>query len=111
MARTIVELGGDVPAESATADRKPSGKGTAAAKPLFDEDARDSSAFVERWKPKVEAMDNARHRGMLRVILGETLEQQRFFQQASAGRLDLLGRRTESVGKLEGVVLPTRWIE
>jgi len=56
-------------------------------------------------------MNNARHRGMLRVILGETLEQQRFFQQASAGRLDLLGRRTEGVGKLEGLVLPTRWIE
>ena len=111
VARTIVELGGDVPEVSATADRKPSGKGTAAAKPLFDEDARDSSAFVERWKPKVEAMNNARHRGMLRVILGETLEQQRFFQQASAGRLDLLGRRTEGVGKLEGLVLPTRWIE
>ncbi len=111
VARTIVELGGEVPSSGAVPDRKPSGKGATAATPLFDEDARDAEAFVERWKPKVEAMDNARHRGMLRVILGEELEQQRFFQQASAGRLDLLGRRTESVGKLEGVVLPTRWIE
>ncbi len=111
VARTIVDLGGEVPASPAVAERKPPGKGTAAAMPLFHEDARDSAAFVERWKPRVEAMDNARHRGMLRVILGETLEQQRFFEQAAAGRLDLLGRRTESVGKLEGVVLPTRWIE
>ena len=111
VARTIVELGGEVPTAAAAPDRKPSGKGTAAATPLFDEDARESASFVERWKPKVEAMDNARHRGMLRVILGETLEQQRFFQQASAGRLDLLGRRTECVGKLEGTVMPTRWVE
>ncbi len=111
VARAIVDLGGDVPAAPSVAERKPSGKGTAAATPLFNEDARDSASFVERWKPKVEAMDNARHRGMLRVILGETLEQQRFFEQASAGRVDLLGRRTEAAGKLEGAVLPTRWIE
>ncbi len=35
---------------------------------------------------------------MLNVILGETLEQKRFFEQALAGRHDLLGRRTEDVG-------------
>jgi len=45
------------------------------------------------------------------AILGETLEAQRFFEQALAGRTDLLGRRTEGVGKLEGHVLSTRWIE
>ncbi len=38
-------------------------------------------------------MANARHAKMLRVILGETLEQKRFFEQALAGRTDLLGRR------------------
>jgi hypothetical protein len=48
---------------------------------------------------------------MLEVILGETLEQKRFFQQALAGRHDLLGRRTDDVGALVGKVLPTRWIE
>ncbi len=68
-------------------------------------------AFVERWKPRVEAMTNARHRGMLRVILGETLEQQRFFEQALAGRDDLLGRRTSDVGVRVGEVMQTRWIE
>ena len=109
--RAIVDLGGEVPGGPTEPDRKPSGKGAAASKTLFDEDARDSQAFVDRWKPRVEAMTNARHRGMLRVILGEVLEQKRFFEQALAGRVDLLGRRTEGVGKLEGAVLSTRWVE
>jgi len=109
--RAIVDLGGDVPATGAEPERKPSGKGTAAVNGLFQEDARDAATFVERWKPKVEGMTNARHRGMLRVILGETIEQQRTFEQALAGRTDLLGRRTDGVGKLVGEVLPTRWVE
>jgi hypothetical protein len=56
-------------------------------------------------------MTNARHRGMLRVILGETREQQRFFEQALAGRTDLLGRRAGVDGEAIGEVLPARWIE
>jgi hypothetical protein len=111
VARAIVDLGGDVPATGAEPERKPSVKGAAATNGLFQEDARDAAAFVDRWKPKVEAMTNARHRGMLRVILGETIEQQRTFEQALAGRTDLLGRRTDGVGKLVGEVLPTRWVE
>ena len=79
--------------------------------PIFAEDARAATAFVERWRPRVDAMKHARHRGMLGVILGETLEQQRFFEQALAGRTDLLGERTEKVGQRVGEVLPTRWIE
>lgn len=109
--RTIVDLGGDVPADTAEPERKPSGKGASKAQVLFQEDVRDAQGFVDRWKPRVDAMDNARHRGMLNVILNETLEQKRFFEQALAGRTDLLGKRTPGVGKLEGEVLPTRWIE
>ena len=48
---------------------------------------------------------------MLRVVLGETLEQKRFFEQARAGRTDLLGRRSEAAGVRVGSVLSTRWIE
>jgi hypothetical protein len=48
---------------------------------------------------------------MLRVILGETLEQKRFFDQALAGETDLLGRRTTEVGPRVGAVLASRWIE
>lgn len=111
LGRSIVDLGGDVPADMTEPERKPQGKGASAANVLFDEDARDAAAFVDRWSPRVEAMNNARHKGMLRVILGETVEQKRFFEQARAGRTDLLGKRTPGVGKLEGAVLPSRWIE
>jgi hypothetical protein len=56
-------------------------------------------------------MTNARHGKMLKLILGEVLEQKRFFDQALAGRTDLLGRRGAQVGRSHGVVLPSRWIE
>jgi hypothetical protein len=72
-----------------------------------DRDA--AQKFVERWRDRVEALPNARHRSMLRVILGETLEQQRFFDQALAGREDLLGRRADGAGTGDGV-LSTRWV-
>ena len=78
---------------------------------MIEEDARDSQAFVDRWRARVDAMANARHAKMLRLILGETLEQKRFFEQALAGRTDLLGRRGAQVGPSHGVVLPSRWIE
>ena len=86
-------------------------KGTDAAHAVQQEDLGDAIAFVDRWRPRVEAMPNARHRGMLRVILGETLEQKRFFEQALAGRTDLLGRREKTLGPSHGQVLPTRWVE
>jgi hypothetical protein len=111
VARAIVDLGGEVPSDGSEPERKPSGRGPKAANSLYEEDARDAAAFVERWRPRVESMVNARHRGMLRVILGEVLEQKRFFEQALAGRDDLLGRRTDDVGPRVGEVLPTRWVE
>ena len=69
------------------------GQGRDAAHAIMEEDARDAQAFVDRWRPRIDAMTNARHAKMLRVILGEVLEQKRFFEQALAGRTDLLGRR------------------
>ena len=45
------------------------------------------------------------------AAVGETLEQKRFFEQALAGRTDLLGRRAEQLGPAHGEVLPSRWIE
>jgi hypothetical protein len=88
-----------------------SGKGPGVSNLIFEEDARAAQAFVERWRPRVEAMTNAQQRGMLQVVLGETLEQKRFFDQARAGQTDLLGRRSEHCGSRIGGVLPTRWIE
>ena len=46
---------------------------------------------------------------MLQVILGETLEHKRFFDQILAGREDLLGRRMDGAGTGNGV-LGVRWI-
>ena len=106
----IAELGGTAP-DVADTERPVAAKGDAAARSVFEEDARDAQAFVDRWRPRVEAMTNARHAKMLRVVLGEKLEQKRFFEQALAGRRDLLGRRGEQVGPAFGEVLPTRWIE
>lgn len=101
----IMDLGGPIPADLTEPTR--SGK----ADGIFQEDAREAKTFVEKWTARVESLKHARHRGMLRVILGETSEQQRFFEQALAGRDDLLGIRTEKAGKRVGAVLPTRWLE
>jgi hypothetical protein len=106
----IVELGGAV-REQTEPQRSISGKGPEAARHVLEEDARDSQGFVDRWRPRVEAMANARHAKLLGLVLGETLEQKRFFEQALAGRTDLLGRRGASLGPSHGEVLPSRWIE
>ena len=77
---------------------------------ILDDDARSLGAFVERWRPKVEALTHARHRTMLNVILGESLEHRRLFEQGASGFEDLLGRRTDGAERVGGV-LPTRWME
>ena len=106
----IRELGGTVPGQS-EASRAGSGKAADQARRVIQEDSQDSQAFVDRWRPRVDAMSNARHGKMLKLILGEVLEQKRFFDQALAGRTDLLGRRGAQVGPSHGEVLPSRWIE
>ena len=107
----IAELGGAAADDQPEPARDGNRRGTDAAHAVFDEDARDAQGFVDRWRPRLEQMTNARHAKMLRVILGEVLEQKRFFEQALAGRTDLLGRRGASLGPSHGDVLPTRWIE
>jgi hypothetical protein len=80
---------------------------------LTAQDADSAGAFVEAWRPRVAAITHARHRNLLNVILGETLEQKRFFEQIAAGRQDELGRRANgpgSPGTGDGV-LGVRWIE
>lgn len=77
---------------------------------LAGEDARANQQFVDTWKPQVEAVTHARHKGMLKVILGEMLEHKRLFDQAAAGRDDLIGTHL-SINQRAGVVAPTRWME
>ena len=96
----------DVPEPEIT----PQGKGTQARNAILAADRDGARQFVDKWAPRIDALPNARHRSMLRVILGETLEHLRFFEQALAGRTDLLGRRADGAGTV-GEVLPTRWVE
>jgi len=110
LAAAIAELGGTVDDSALEPDRRPRSGGDPA-RAVLQEDSADALVFVDRWRERVEAMSNARHRGMLRIILGETMEQKRFFDLALAGEMDLLGRRTKPVGARIGKVLPTRWIE
>jgi hypothetical protein len=77
---------------------------------ILDDDARALGSFVERWRPRLARMTHARHRNVLDVICGESLEHKRLFDQAAAGFEDLLGRRTGGVPR-QGSVLSTRWLE
>ena len=108
--KAIEESGGTL-ADADEPVREARGERAEAARAILDEDGRDAQAFVDRWRPRVDRMTNDRHAKMLKVILGETLEQKRFFDQALAGRTDLLGRRADVLGPSHGEVLPTRWIE
>ena len=105
----VEDLGGtvqDVPEPPLS----PSGKGEDAERALIRDDREAAQFFVDHWRDRIEGLTHARNRTMLRVILGETLEHRRFFEQAAAGREDLLGRRADGAGT-PGVVLPTRWVE
>ena len=88
----------------------PGASGRGAEREVVADDSRLAQAFLDRWTPRLASMSNARHRRMLEVILGETTEHKRFFDQMIAGRNDLLGRRHANVGT-GGGVLPTRWVE
>jgi hypothetical protein len=77
---------------------------------VLEDDANGLTKFVEKWRPRVKDMTHARHKTMLDVVLGESLEHSRLFAQAAAGFEDVLGRRTGGVARV-GAVLPTRWQE
>jgi len=105
----ILASGGQVPpVPPAESDLGPSGND--GQRSLAGRDADALEAFVATWRPRVAAVNNARHRLMLDLILGETLEQARFFRQAAAGSVDVLGRRTGGA-RTAGGVLPSRWVE
>jgi hypothetical protein len=92
------------PGPSLTLDR-----GQDAWRSLVAEDAQRGCHFLEKWRPRVEAMTHARNQTMLRLMLGEVAEQVRFFEQAAAGTDDLLGRSTVGAGK-RGSVGSSRWL-
>ena len=85
------------------------GSGKSAQVAVVKEDAAGAQAFVDKWKAKSESLTNARNQRMLEVIVGETIEAKRFFDQMTAGRTDLLGRSADGA-RTPGAVLPTRWV-
>jgi len=77
---------------------------------ILEDDARTLASFVDRWRDRVAGITHARHRIMLEVVLGESREHQRVFEQAASGMEDVLGRRTGGVPR-QGAVLSDRWME
>ena len=105
----IVDLGGEAPTKI-NAIAVPTGKGLALQTAIFEDDIRNQQALVDKWRARIEPMTNARHRTMIKVVLGEVLEHKRFFEQAKAGHDGLLGTRMPGASTGDGV-LSTRWIE
>jgi hypothetical protein len=103
----IEELGGAAPAAGDDPAVDPPARDRMSE--FIADDARASAAFIEKWQGRVGTLTNARDRGMLRVVLGEMREHQRFFEQAAAGREDLLGRRFDA-GSRRGEVIASRWL-
>jgi len=77
-------------------------------KTFASEDAAANAKFVEKWRGKIEAVSHARHKGMLKVILGEMLEHKRLFDQAAAGNRNLIGKSLE-INDHTGDVMTSRW--
>lgn len=75
---------------------------------LVADDSRMSDALVSKWKPRAADIRSDRHRKLVGVILGETLEQKRFSDHVTAGQDDLLGRRMAGASTGDGV-MPVRW--
>lgn len=108
--QALLALGGDIPADPPRPDVRAQGKGEAVLRELTANDAKANAAFVAKWRDRVAALTNARHKGMLDVVLGEMLEHQRLFAQAADGRTDIIGTALP-INERRGVVIDRRWIE
>lgn len=104
--QALVDVGAEVPVDPPP-PTVPTGTASAA---VAAEDARLNQAFIDKWRPRIEAITHERHRSMLNVMLNEMLEQKRFFEQAAAGRTDLLGKPM-AIHERVGQVLGKRWVE
>ena len=105
----LLDLGASIPGDPPR-DTVTLAKGAGAWKALAGEDARLNARFVDQWRPRVETVSHARHRGMLNVILGEMLEHKRLFDQAAAGNTALIGTSL-SYNDHPGAVMGARWVE
>ncbi len=115
LAAALTEMGLAMPPAAAAIPVPPVGKAgknadVSAFRAVLDDDAQGLASFVARWRPRVAGMTHARHRTMLDVILGESMEHSRLFAQAATGFEDLIGKRTSGAARV-GAVLPARWQE
>jgi hypothetical protein len=109
LADAVADLGGPLD-EGVARDGEPAGKqGAALQRAALESDRDGAQRFIEKWRSRIDGLPNARHRTMLNVILGETMEHKRFFDLALAGRSDLLGRRADGAGT-GGGVMGDRWV-
>jgi hypothetical protein len=110
----LVEVGAVLPQSTLPlpAPEEPKGKKADVGpyRDILAAEAKFLGAFVARWRERVAAVTHARHRTMLNVVLGESVEHQRLFEQAATGFEDVIGRRTGGVARV-GAVLPDRWQE
>ena len=102
----LLDLGAKLPADPPR-QAVAVGKGDAW-KSLAADDARANAQFVDKWRAKVEEVSHARHKGLLKVVLGEMLEHKRLFDQAAAGNKDLIGTSL-AINDHTGVVMGARW--
>jgi hypothetical protein len=108
LADAVTDLSGQVD-EPGVAPAHPKTKDRDAQRAVMTDDSAGAQRFLDKWRPRIDTLPNARHRTMLNVILGETLEHKRFFDLALAGRNDLLGRRADGAGTGDGV-MAERWV-
>ena len=77
---------------------------------ILEDDGRHLQAFISKWRSRIDEVSHARHRTMLNVVIGESAEHMRLFEQAATGFEDVLGKRTGGVAR-QGGVLSSRWME
>lgn len=106
----LLNEGHAFPPDPARPSLTPTRKGADVVRELAGEDDRGNQQFVDTWRDRIEQLTNARHKGMLRVILGEMLEHRRIFEQAAEGRTDIIGKALD-IHVRRGKVLADRWVE
>ena len=109
LADAITDLGGSEAAALPPAQLNTAGKPAEVQRSVMTDDRDAARDFIDKWRGRLGTLPNARHRTLLNVILGETLEHKRFFDLALAGRTDLLGRRADGAGTGGGVIA-NRWV-
>jgi hypothetical protein len=107
---SLMDLGVVLPADPPVDAIARGAKGSNVVRDLSGQDGQGNDRFVAKWRDRIELVTDARRKGMLRVVLGEMLEHKRIFEQAAAGRTDVIGTALP-MHERRGKVIETRWVE